>query len=105
MAGREIWRLITAIPAPTAMQVLVIFALFVTHVAALVLPAAPVTVPAAAAVGRARLAMQFDEEGGMVKEIEEGGMSFEDVMAGVGAEGPKLPAEKAAKLVLKEPEW
>ena len=44
----------------------------------------------------------FDEEGGMVKGIEEGGMTLEQVRANYGKEGPKLPAEKAAKLVLPE---
>ena len=41
----------------------------------------------------------------MVKEIEEGGMSLEDVRAAYGAEGPKLSPEKQALCVLKEPEW
>lgn len=58
-------------------------------------------VPTRAAVVR----MAFDEEGGMVKEIEEGGMSLEDVKANYGAEGPKLSPDKQALCVLKEPEW
>ncbi len=70
--------------------------------AALLLP----TVPRVAPASRASLVrMQFDEEGGMVKEIEEGGMTLEQVRASYGAEAPKLDDAKAALLVLKEPEW
>jgi len=73
----------------------------------LVLPSAIVPSPAQSAVVRAGLGpfMQFDEEGGMVKGIEEGGMSLEDVKAAYGAEGPKLSAENQALCVLKDPEW
>jgi hypothetical protein len=68
----------------------------------------PLPLPPAAARARAglrRVLMQFDEEGGMVKGIAEGGMSLEDVIASYGAEGPKLSDEKQALCVLKEPEF
>ena len=71
-------------------------------------PSAVLKVPQAAeSVVRTSLGpfMQFDEEGGMVKSIEEGGMTLEQVRAAYGAEGPKLSAEKQALCVLKEPEW
>ena len=41
----------------------------------------------------------------MVKGIEEGGMSLEDIRASYGAEGPKLSPASQALCVLKEPEW
>lgn len=47
----------------------------------------------------------FDDEGGMVKGIAEGGQSWEDVVASHGMEGPKLSPEKQALCVLKEPEF
>jgi hypothetical protein len=49
--------------------------------------------------------MQFDDEGGMVKGIEQGGMSLEDLTSMIGQAEATLPEDKAAKLVLKEPEW
>ena len=49
--------------------------------------------------------MQFDEEGGMVQGIEEGGMSFAEVQANYGAAGPSLSADKQTLCVLKGPEW
>ena len=49
--------------------------------------------------------MQFDDEGGMIKAIEEGGMSLEEVRASYGAAGPTLSPEKQALCVLKDPEW
>jgi len=76
-----------------------VLALAASQTAALVL----LTAPRAPRVARVR--MQFDEEGGMVKEISEGGMSLEEVRANAGKETASLPAEKAEKLVLKEPEW
>ena len=47
----------------------------------------------------------FDDEGGMVRGIAEGGLTLEQVTAAAGQAGPSLPVEKAAKLVLKDPEW
>ena len=75
--------------------------LLATTATALVLPATPRTGMAV----RARPVMQFDDEGGMIKEIEEGGMTLEQVKASYGASGPELPADKAARVVLKEAEW
>jgi len=74
--------------------------------AALVLPVNP-SARVAGTVSRTSspLRMQFDEEGGMVKGIEEGTLSFEQRVAQSGAAGPTLPADKAAKLVLKAAEW
>ena len=75
--------------------------LLATTATALVLPATPRMGMAV----RARPVMQFDDEGGMIKEIEEGGMTLEQVKASYGASGPELPADKAARVVLKEAEW
>lgn len=47
----------------------------------------------------------YDDEGGMVKEIAEGGLTLEQVKASYGAEGPKLSDAKAAKLVLPAPKF
>ena len=47
----------------------------------------------------------FDEEGGMVKGIAEGGQSFEEVMASYGEAAPTLSPENQALCVLKDPEW
>jgi len=57
------------------------------------------------ATGDWRVRMQFDDEGGMVKGIEEGGQSLEDVTRDWGAPLPTLSPEKQALCVLKEPEW
>jgi hypothetical protein len=46
---------------------------------------------------------QWDEEGSMVQGIAEGGVSFEQLSNAAG--DAELPAEKAAQLVLPEPEW
>eukprot|EP00325_Prymnesiales_sp_UTEX-LB-985_P020938 CAMPEP_0174717084 /NCGR_PEP_ID=MMETSP1094-20130205/25813_1 /TAXON_ID=156173 /ORGANISM="Chrysochromulina brevifilum, Strain UTEX LB 985" /LENGTH=212 /DNA_ID=CAMNT_0015916973 /DNA_START=15 /DNA_END=653 /DNA_ORIENTATION=+ len=79
------------------------FLLFATQAAsAFVVPAvgrgvAPCT--------RTTLCMQFDEEGGMVKEIAEGGQTLAEVKAGYGQAAPELAPEKQALCVLKEPEW
>ena len=75
--------------------------LLATTATALVLPATPRMGMSV----RARPVMQFDDEGGMIKEIEEGGMTLEQVKASYGASGPELPADKAARVVLKEAEW
>lgn len=53
----------------------------------------------------ASVRMQFDEEGGMVKGIEEGGQSFDDFCKNYGKEDASLPADKKAMLVLPEAEW
>ena len=61
-----------------------------------------------AAVARAGLGpfMQWDEEGSMVKGIEESdGTSLDDLRAGYGAAGPSLSEANQALCVLKEPEW
>ena len=73
----------------------------------LVLPSAVAPAANQASIFRKGLGpfMQFDEEGGMVKGIEEGGMSLADVIASHGAAGPTLSAEKQAMCVLKEPEF
>ena len=44
----------------------------------------------------------FDEEGGMVKGIAEGGMTLEEVKANFGKSGPTLAPEKQALCVLPE---
>lgn len=49
--------------------------------------------------------LQFDEEGGMVKGVEENALSFDERVAAMQAPDDSLPADKAARLVLKEPEW
>ena len=64
--------------------------LLATTATALVLPATPRMGMSV----RARPVMQFDDEGGMIKEIEEGGMTLEQVKASYGASGPELPADK-----------
>ena len=44
----------------------------------------------------------FDDEGGMVRGIAEGGMSLDEVRAAYGQSGPALPPEKQAQCVLPE---
>mgnify|MGYP006136522369 CR=1 FL=1 len=80
-------------------------------VPSLLLPPAPLRT---AAVPRTSAAMQFDseatrdssggfdEEGGMVKGIATGGMSFAEAAAAQLADTPTLDAERAALLVLKK---
>ena len=64
--------------------------------------AAGFVVPVAARPRASVVRMQFDEEGGMVQEIAEGGISLEAFRAQQGQAGPTLSDEKAAKLVLPE---
>lgn len=69
----------------------------------LVLPLAPQAAPTVRP--GLNVCMQFDDEGGMVQGISEGGMSLADVKAAYGAEGPSLSPDNQALCVLKEPEW
>ena len=49
--------------------------------------------------------MQFDEEGGMVQDIDETiGKTWDEMKAEYGQEGPKLPEDKQAMCVLPEAE-
>lgn len=69
----------------------------------LVLPSAAVP---SMRVARVTLpAMQFDEEGGMVQDIDETiGKTWDEMKAEYGQEGPKLPDDKQAMCVLPEAE-
>jgi len=74
------------------------FALLLSsEAAALVLPAATRVAFRVPSHGLSPV-MQFDEEGGMIKGIEEGGMTLDEVRASYGQEAPGLDDAKKAML-------